>query len=493
MKKFITTAAAITFFLGAFYSPANASLIKESSEPTICDGSFLAESAEEALCRFAGSFLDVYLFKPDTATDTIKAPVLYLMGGPGSLVAPQRKRFTALAKSTGRVILVPAVADGLQQLDCHSDNAAEAVWGIAPDPDDAVIYGREQHAEKMARCFGQIQETLSSGVADTLGTDSIAIQLQRLRQDMGIGAWHLFAESYGARVALALAARDTAATLTQTLDSPETPWVEGFWHTGENFHAALKTLSGYCRDHFYCPGKRTRLERDLLKGIANQNAVTGEPVALKDIRTGQIDAYARPTREQLLISSFHALRSPARAAILPYIVASPDHMRERFGLLLDRLLYPGDGLNTGMHHLIRCRELPMQQMYRALEDDKLRHPDMAPFLSYLAWRQDYACRSLGVTPPARFDTPSLPDVPTLVLSGELDPVTPPDVVQAAFATKSKYAMRRYRSLGHVTHAQKACVLKDVISFWDAPKARMARTACGSDDLSLRFYSPVVVR
>ncbi len=387
MKKFITAAISVIFFGGAWSNPAGASQSAEPQDGVGCDTNFLAEAPSGAWCRQPGSSFDVFLHRPDASSQSVEVPVLYLLGGPGSLAAPQRQRFAALAQTSGRVILVPAIGDGILELDCHSDNAADAVWGIAPSAEDAVIYGREQQAAKLDRCFSQIHQTLATGMAADLGTETIARQLRTLRQSLGLPSWHIFAESYGTRISLALAASDPAGTLSQTLDSPETPWEDGFWHTGTNFFNALKVLSGYCRDHFYCPAKRLRLERDLLAGIAAQNAATGPAVALKDIRSGQIDAYARPTREQLLVSSFHALRSPVRAAILPYITASPKHMRERFGLLLDQLLYPGDGLNTGMHHLIRCRELPMERWYRALEGDKLKHPEMAPFLSYLAWRQ----------------------------------------------------------------------------------------------------------
>jgi len=493
MKKYITAALATSFFLTAWSSPADASPVYDEPAQRKCEVTFFRTANTEDRCRTEGGSFDVLLFRPEAAPLPDEAPLLYLLGGPGSLAAPQKRRFAALANTTGRVILVPAVGDSMLELDCHSDNAADAVWGIAPNAEDAVIYGREQQAAKLDRCFGPIRDTLKTGKAADLGTETIARQLVRLRKGFGLDGWHLFAESYGTRISLALAAADPVGTLTQTLDSPETPWEEGFWHTGANFFGALKVLSGYCRDHFYCPAKRLRLERDLLAGIAAQNPAASPAVALRDIRSGHIDAYTKPTREQLLISSFHALRTPARAAILPYIAASPKNMRERFGLLLDQLLYPGDGLNTGMHHLIRCRELPMDRWYRALDADRLSHPDMAPLLSYLAWRQQYACEALGVTPPARFAAPILADVPTLVLSGELDPVTPPDVVARAFAGSPAYAVRRYKALGHVTHAQNACVLSDVMAFWRAPRARMERSSCSGDDLSLRFYSPVIVR
>ncbi|MFC4348192.1 alpha/beta hydrolase [Kordiimonas lipolytica] len=398
-----------------------------------------------------------------------------------------------MAEKTQRVILVPAVADGLLHLDCKSDGASDAVWGIAAKAEEAIVYGRKQQAAKLDACLSRVREALDNGSFDPPGTLITAGQLYGLREKLGIQGWHLFAESYGARVSLALATLDRTGTLSQTLDSPETPWVDGFWHAGRNFFNALKELSSYCRSHFYCPAKRGRLERDLLRGIAQQNAATAAPVALKNIITGQIAAYAKPTREQLLISSFHALRTPARAAILPYIGSSPENMRERFGLLLDQLLFPGDGLNTGMHHLIRCSELPMAIWYRALEDDRLEYPEMAPFLSYLAWRQQYACNAIAVTPPEAFQMPDLPRVPSLVLSGELDPVTPPSVVETAFRGSSSYFIRRYRALGHVTHAQKECVMEDVLFFWESPSSPPKRSACSSDDLALRFYSPVVVR
>jgi|GEM_PF-2481886 len=493
MIKFITATALFLYFFGIGPYCAVASTTPGIGQVHNCDQAFLPAARSGEHCRHSDGPFNVYVFMPKDTETAARPPVLYLLGGPGSLVAPRKKRFAALAEQAQRVIIVPAVADALLQLDCQSDGASDAVWGIAANPEDASVYGREQQAARLDGCLSKVRLTSSDGSADLLGTSIIAGQLYGLREGLGVQGWHLFAESYGARVALSLATQDRSGTLSQTLDSPETPWVNDFWHTGRNFFNALKKLSSYCRSHFYCPAKRGRLERDLLRGIAQQNAATAAPVALKNIITGQIAAYAKPTREQLLISSFHALRTPARAAILPYIGSSPENMRERFGLLLDQLLFPADGLNTGMHHLIRCSELPMATWYRALEDDKLEHPEMAPFLSYLAWRQKYACDALAVSPPKTFRVPTLPRVPSLVLSGELDPVTPPSLVESAFRGADPYLIRRYRALGHVTHAQKECVMEDVLSFWESPSSPPKRSACSSDDLALRFYSPVVVR
>jgi pimeloyl-ACP methyl ester carboxylesterase len=492
MKKSLTLMALIPAFiagLGAvFSSPSSArscttDLVSRDRDAVRSQDT---PAPESETCTWGSPPVRLHIFRPDA--EGAQAPLLYLPGGPGSHVAPQAQRFRAMASALRRPVLVPAFAEGLAALSCARDSEEDAVWGVGRTPEEAVLYTRERQQTKLDGCLQVIRD----GVGRVPGTDTMAAALVQLRALLSLTAWHVMGESYGGRLAAALAERDGAGTLSLVLDSPDTPWVDGYFHTGANFRAALIQLSGLCRDHFYCPAKKLRLETDLPAAVATYRA-GATVVPLKHIGTGQITAYARPTREQLLISIFGALRTPERAAILPYIAAARDReaLLTRFGLLLDQLLYPAGGLNVGMFYTLRCRELPLARWYKALAEDMQQMPDLRPFLSYLAWRQRHICAGLGITPAPRYAAPDLPAVPVMLLSGGLDPVTPAPVARAGLSHVPGVHVRHYESLGHVVSAQRPCVLEDIAAFLEGRGSGPSH--CSGRDLRLRFYSPVVVR
>ena len=472
-------------------TPANARDTVELADWPLCNDAAIAEATGSTKCRWHAHDHAAYIID-GSPTKTGKTPILFLIGGPGSLAAPQTSRLKKLSQATGRPVIVPDFGGRHKGDDCDLADD-DAIWGIAAAPDDAVRYTRASQQARLDRCLDQIGDPAS--LYRRTGTENAAAAIVALRQVLGIESWQIVAESYGARLALEVAMRDQAAVGALVLDSPETPWVDNFWHAGKNFVAALEALSDLCRDHYFCPAKRIRLHRELLQNISDYDAAAAPALPLKNIDTGAIDAYARPTREQLLISTFGALRIPERAALLPYIAAarSPESMQTRFGLLLDTLLHPRGGLNVAMYHTLRCAEWPLDQWYTALEEDRLVHPRVAPLLRYIEWRQRYICSRLDLPETTYVVAPPMTDHPVLILSGALDPITPPNTVAAAFAAKPNRSRLVYKTLGHGVIGQRACVKRDVAAFLDAPAQGVTETSCKKSELAIRYYSPVIVR
>ena len=416
-------------------------------------------------------------------------PLLYLLGGPGGRAEIHIPHMALLANTFSRPVLLPDTADSFPSLDCRRTDLDDAQWGVARSPEDATFYTRPLQEARLEACLAQV--AVGEDVQAAVSTDAQAARLKQLRESLGISKWAVMAESYGARVALSLSEQDGQAVERLILDSPETPWVQKFWHTGKNFHGAMTRLSELCRDEYLCPALRIHLENKLPEQIALFQRDGVEPLALRDLYSREVVAYARPTQEQLLITTFMAMRSPDRMELLPYIAASnnDETLKKRFGLLLSQLLRPGGSLNVGFHHAVRCSELPLETWYSALEADSESYPALAPFVDYLEWRQKYVCNALGLTAPGTFMQPTMPQaVPTLVLSGGLDPVTPYDVVSAAFPGVRH---QTYEPLGHIVHSQRNCVLQDVARF--IADGVLQESSCSKKELELKFYTPVMRR
>lgn len=492
MKKLITIAL-IYIALAPLGTPLFAQ--SETDQPVKCSAGFLETSASTDLCVWSDMNTKLYVIHPKGGSSSSDEPVLYLLGGPGSKGNVHLNHMALIANRLGRTVLLPDPADSAPELECSQTDMDDAQRGIASTADAAIFYTRSLQQTRLDGCLEQIK--VSPALQGAISTKQQAARLMELREALGVKAWVIFAESYGGRLALATSAVDEAGISALILDSPETPWVSSFWHTGQNFKQALSILSELCRDQYRCPAKRLHLERRLPQIISVFEREDVEPLELKDFYTRQVVAYARPTQEQLFITTFMALRSSSRAELMPYIAAAPNDegLKKRFGLLLSELLRPGSSLNMGFHHIVRCSELPLETWYSALNADKAELPELTPFLDYLEWRQKYVCHALNIEAPAQVKHYAPATVKTLVLSGGLDPVTPSSVISVAFPQNANFSSIQYETLGHVVHTQLDCVMDDVAQFLDSsdPTLQPFQSACSKKELKMRFYSPVVRR
>lgn len=494
MKK-LTTSALVYLALALHFVLVEKAVSAQGDfdNPPPCSERFLQDSKTTDLCLWSDTNTKLYVIHPTVRTSSSHPPVLYLLGGPGSKGDVHITHMSLIANRLGRIVMLPDLADSVAELECSRTDMDDAQHGIATNSDDAVFYTRELQQARLEACLQQIK--ITPALQATISTSAQARKLKELRHLLGLESWIVFGESYGGRLAVLLAGVDRAGITELILDSPETPWVTDFWHTGRNFKRSLGVLSELCRDQYRCPAKRLRLEERLPEIISVFDRNDVEPLQLKDFYTRKVVAYARPTQEQLFITTFMALRSAGRAELMPYIAAAPNDegLKKRFGLLLSELLRPGSSLNMGFHHIIRCGELPLDKWYRALEADKTAAPELSPFLDYLAWRQQFVCGALGIKSPATLPEYTAPTVNTLVLSGGLDPVTPAPVIAGAFPAAPNVTILNYETLGHVVHSQLDCVLDDIRLFVEGNQPTLEATTCKKRDLKMRFFSPVVRR
>lgn len=136
---------------------------------------------------------------------------------------------------------------------------------------------------------------------------------------------------------------------------------------------------------------------------------------------------------------------------------------------------------SGMSNAVICSEYQPRIDAPALEGV---HPAVA---QTMGWYMDYtpvcAIWQVEALPAAAFE-PVQSDIPTLLLSGEFDPVTPPanaDLVAAGLTNAYVYT---FPGVGHGAMGSSTCGFQMVLDFVDDP-TRAPDSAC-LDDLSVRF-------
>ncbi len=245
--------------------------------------------------------------------------------------------------------------------------------------------------------------------------------LDAMRFALGFDQVNLWGGSYGTRTAQQYVRRYGAHVRSLVLDGAVAPATRLFLTAPADARAALDALDADCRADAACarvfPGVRADVEAVLA-------ALESAPVALTlpDPLSGR-PLSVTVTRELLSEAIRSALYTPRRAALLPFAVA-----RARTGDYAPLLAMQAD-MSAGLADSI---QVGATMSVLCADEIAITSPSAASAAGIGFSRDAYftfwatACASWphGQSEPD-FATPVAVDVPVLVLSGGLDPVTPP--------------------------------------------------------------------
>jgi len=343
------------------------------------------------------------------APDPDGAPVLFLHGGPGGRAVADRDRWLAPRSkilANHDVVLVDQRGGGnsTPSLDCPEmehrgpqDNAQEGLAGDRSCRNRLVSAGFEPSTVTVGR---------------------IAADLVAVRQALAIDRWHLHGVSFGTRIALELLRTDDAAIVSLALDSVVPPDADETADLPDGIVAALTKLEDRCTDDGFCPiGVLEPLRRTL-------DRLAHDPTVVQvDNRSFTFDDTA------FLAASVRTLSRPDGPVALTEAIALAD--AGRLAEAVDRLApvdasagtsrSAGDALAEGAWVAVTCGD---QRPGMSFEPTDLNDPiHRAEHGRWLDLRARCAAWKIPSSDPAT-RTPVRSAVPTLILAGELDPVTP---------------------------------------------------------------------
>ena len=364
--------------------------------------------------RPAGPQLQVhYAVVPAMARRKLPDPVFLLAGGPGqsaiSLAGSVMPLFQRLNNRRDIVFVDQRGTGRSAPLACDDVPAAS----LADEADPARQFAR------MAACRDRLaQRAPLTGVAD-LGffTTPLAMQdLDAVRAQLGAARIDLVGASYGTRAALDYQRQFPQRVRRSVLDGvapPDMVLPASFSTDGQR---AFDALLASCEAERACAGAHPTLRGDwaaLLAGLPRE-------IQVADPLSGRPERLVL-TRDMLLGAVRGTLYAPWIAAALPAALA--EATQGRFGALvgLAGLLNArrANGLAMGMHFSVICAE-DVPRMAQATD------PTGADFGRTLGELYQRVCAGWPRGPvPADFYTLPPAASPVLLLSGGLDPITPP--------------------------------------------------------------------
>ncbi len=337
-------------------------------------------------------------------------PVFFLAGGPGQAAVESWPSLDGAFREVRKhrhVVLVDQRGTGKSNpLVCR---------GEEPDPAADQAAQDAEMTEAARRCA----QGLSVDARHFTTTDAIA-DLDAVRQAIGAARINLVGVSYGTRVAQQYARRYAPHTRAIVLDGVvPNELVLGTEHAA-NLDKALSEQFKLCQQVPACRERFGADPREQLRQLMTRLEAAPVQVDYRDPNTGEQRREAATAGHVAALTRMFSYQ-PEAAALLPLVLNEADQGRYAPLMSLSRML--GDQLGESINH-------GMQLSVICAEDADLFRADPADAGTVLGdGLQRVLQAQCKVWPtgrrPADFHQPLKTPVPALLLSGELDPVTPP--------------------------------------------------------------------
>ena len=337
-------------------------------------------------------------------------PLFFLAGGPGQGAAEMARLLRELfrrVQADRDIVLVDQRGTGKSNpLNCKSDSDSLAALN---EPIDTSM-------ARLRKCMEGLNADLR------LYTTNIAMDdLNDVRQYLGYDRINIYGGSYGTRAALVYLRRHEPTVRSVIIDGVAPPDMRLPLFFARDAQRSLDRLLADCEADDVCRGKHPRLAERLRALVASLDASPAK-VRLTHPRTGVAEDVS-VDGEFVVNVLFGALYAPLTSTLVPELIARAE--RHDFQSLL-ALATANDGtaqnMSIGMQLSVVCAEdyprITPDQIERAAAD--------TVFSTHLLEARMKACEfwPKGDVDPAFYE-PVKSAVPTLVLSGDLDPVTPP--------------------------------------------------------------------
>ncbi len=360
-----------------------------------------------------GTQIDIhYLVVPALARNKLPDPVLFLAGGPGQSaikLAPRVVgRFARILNRRDLVFVDQRGTGRSAPLECPDEDALDLSLKDLLDP--------EQQFQRLDQCRAKLQALPYGDLRQF--TTTIAMQdMDAVRADLGAERWNLIGGSYGTRAGLEYLRQFPQRVRRLVIDGVAPPDMVLPATMSTDAQAALDAVFAACGKDKDCSARYPHLHEEwttLLKSLPHA-------VSIFDPRSGRPQEF-KLEREILLSLVRSALYSPALASALPTAIhaAARGQFEGLFGIA-SGLGGGGKGpeLAMGMHYSVICSE----DAPRMSDSAESAGPD---FGNLMAQHYSQACKSWprGIVPAAFYAVPAAKS-PVLLLSGGVDPVTPP--------------------------------------------------------------------
>ena len=478
---------------------------------------------EEALCPFAipggqeeGETIECgYLVVPEARADpdspTIRLavaifrrpggaahadPIIYLSGGPGGsaleFIGLTFGRLIEPVFAANRdIILFDQRGVGYSEpaLDCPKMN--ELGLELLDNELDGVQLDDQEMFDLMLETLMACKDDLSA-VANLSAYNSVAnaADVNDLRIALGYDLVNLWGASYGTRLALGVMRDYPDGVRSVVLDSVYPPDVDLYLEAATNVDRAFNVLFNGCAADDACNAAYPGLRSVLFDTVDRLNETSAGFQITNPFTRESYDALL--DGNGLLDSLFQMLYDTDVLPSLPQIIYDTrEGDFNTIALIFGSLLAQQEAVSRGMQFSVQCHEELAFSSLERFEAVLADYPDLAGFLEYsvvgklsfkvcAGWDSGQA--------DALENEPVTSDIPTLVMAGEFDPITPPAWGRQAAETLPGGYFFEYPGVGHGASVVAGCPRDMLVAFLNDPAVAPDDACIGEMDLP-KFVLP----
>lgn len=397
-----------------------------------------------------------------TAADARPDPLLLAQGGPGgdafevfSLLVPN----TEIAANRDIVIFNQRGTPYAEpDLSCPETEVILPEMLAASEE-----RGQQLYDEAIDACYTRLRD---EGI-DLSAYNSLenAADIPLIARALGYETYNFYGVSYGTLLGLHLMRNHPEGLRAVILDSVVPPNVNFISEIPASENRVLSEVFTACEADAMCRDEYPNLEERFF-ALVRQYDANPVTLVLTDPETGErYDAYMDGITLRSIL--FQLLYVPRMSAVFPKLVADLEKGDTRYIESMWPLIVFDQLVSEGMYYSVICAEdadidvaaIPLESLRP--EIGQTARDDIQSYVDACArWQVE-------LLPPA-IDNPVVSDIPTLLLSGRFDPITPPAFAAAAAAGLSNATVLVDPTASHGVAFFNPCVNGIISDFLDDP-------------------------
>jgi pimeloyl-ACP methyl ester carboxylesterase len=420
---------------------------------------------------------------PASSGDEKGVPLVYLEGGPGgeileAVVFAYDSLFAELNRDR-TLVLFDQRGTGYAEPSLACPELNELTFELLDDLiEPAELIARQLSALEPCR-RRWADEGIDLGQFNS--ADSAA-DVADLRMALGYDEWDLYGVSYGTRLALTVMRDHPQGVRSVILDSTYPPEIDGVAFIPEVANRALHELYSACAADDGCASAYGDVET-LLFAVIDLLDATPAQIVLNDLFTD--DRYdAVLTGSDMLGLVFQALYSEDLIGQIPEMLSDASEGRYvKIERLMSLILANQDFFAIGQNLSVQCHEeVPFSNPERVTAVLS-EYPKLSPLVEGAFTQSVFAFEfcaewGAGVSDPIE-SKPVTSDIPTLVVGGQFDPITPPAFGRAVAERLSFGQFVEYPALGHGVAVSDGCPLSITLAFLSDPMSTVDSSCVAS--------------
>ena len=341
-----------------------------------------------------------------------------------------------------------------------------------------------------AKCRTRVAANAEPSAYDSVAN---AADLADLRRVLEYDQWNLYGVSYGTRLALNAMRDYPAGVRSVILDSVYPPQIDAEASLARDADRALSLVFQQCAADAECARSYPALDRVFSETVARLNA-TPATLRMSDW-TKKKNYPALVDGDGFISMLFEMLYDTDSIATIPRAIYEVSNGRyDSVSQNLSYSLETTRQIAEGMYQAVECGEEAPFTTPEAIRQAAVGvRAEIADYFSYQAQAFIDACRSVWKVqpqPPVE-NEPVASDIPTLLLAGELDPITPPAYAEEAARTLGASTLQVFPGVGHGVVGSRYCADTMVTAFLNNPVSK-PDASCVAGLPRVRFAPPTPV-